>query len=215
MRPVVSDYGLFGASVKVHWLRMGSYAATGTFTSRVLDSGPGANDWTHADRDARPSRPAAAITYQTRSGATVRPGRAAGRRGRTWAAGGAIASPNARFIQYRATLTGNGVSDADAPARRRRLHRRHRPRAGAGHGGARARPRRRTNQTLTATPSGFSDPDGDPLTYRYRWFRNGTRIAGAAANTLNLSARRATATAATRSASRSTRPTAAAPRATR
>ena len=31
----------------------------------------------------------------------------------------------------------------------------------------------RTNQTLTATVSGFSDPDGDPLTYHYEWFRNG------------------------------------------
>ena len=44
----------------------------------------------------------------------------------------------------------------------------------------------RTNQTLTATASGFSDPDGDPITLRYEWFRNGTLIAGATGTTLNL-----------------------------
>ena len=44
----------------------------------------------------------------------------------------------------------------------------------------------RTNQVVTATPSGFSDPDGDPLTYHYRWFRNGQEIAGATSNSLNL-----------------------------
>ena len=44
-----------------------------------------------------------------------------------------------------------------------------------------------TDQTLTAAPSGFSDPDGDPLTYHYQWLRNGTPIAGATASTLDLS----------------------------
>ena len=41
---------------------------------------------------------------------------------------------------------------------------------------------------MTAAPAGFRDPDGDALTYRYQWFRNGTAIAGATAAALNLSA---------------------------
>src|SRR5205823_6887568 len=36
-----------------------------------------------------------------------------------------------------------------------------------------------TNQTLTATPSGFSDADGDGLTYHYQWYKNGTTVASA------------------------------------
>ena len=63
-----------------------------------------------------------------------------------------------------------------------------------------------TNQTLTATPSGFSDPDGDPLTYHYQWLRNGTPIPGATTATLDLR-QPATATAATRCGRRSTPPT--------
>ena len=45
-----------------------------------------------------------------------------------------------------------------------------------------------TNQTLTATPSGFTDPDGDPLTYHYQWLKNGTEIPGATTSTFNLAA---------------------------
>ena len=41
LRPVVSDFRPFGAGVRAEWLRMGGYAASGTFTSRVLDGGPG------------------------------------------------------------------------------------------------------------------------------------------------------------------------------
>ena len=46
----------------------------------------------------------------------------------------------------------------------------------------------RTQQTVTAAPAGFRDPDGDALTYGYRWFRNGTAIPGATAAALDLSA---------------------------
>src|SRR4051812_42207606 len=46
----------------------------------------------------------------------------------------------------------------------------------------------KTAQTVTATPAGFRDPDGDALTYAYKWFRNGTAIPGATAATLDLSA---------------------------
>jgi Purple acid Phosphatase, N-terminal domain len=45
-----------------------------------------------------------------------------------------------------------------------------------------------TNQTLTATPAGFTDPDGDELTYSYQWSVNGTPINGATGSTLALSA---------------------------
>jgi peptidoglycan/xylan/chitin deacetylase (PgdA/CDA1 family) len=39
-----------------------------------------------------------------------------------------------------------------------------------------ARPR--TNTTLTAAPSAFTDPDGDALSYEYRWFVNGAELGG-------------------------------------
>ena len=38
--------------------------------------------------------------------------------------------------------------------------------------------------TLTVAPSGFSDSDGDALTYTYAWFRNGAQLAGATGPTL-------------------------------
>jgi hypothetical protein len=44
-----------------------------------------------------------------------------------------------------------------------------------------------TSETLTATPSGFSDVDGDELTYRHRWKVNGVAIAGATGESLDLS----------------------------
>ena len=44
-----------------------------------------------------------------------------------------------------------------------------------------------TNDTVTADPSGFSDPDGDALTYRYQWKVNGEPIAGANAKSFDLS----------------------------
>jgi peptidoglycan/xylan/chitin deacetylase (PgdA/CDA1 family) len=44
-----------------------------------------------------------------------------------------------------------------------------------------------TNDTVTADPSGFSDPDGDALTYQYEWKVNGKPIAGANAKTFDLS----------------------------
>ncbi len=43
-----------------------------------------------------------------------------------------------------------------------------------------------TNDTLTATPSGFTDPDGDPLTYHYAWTVNGNPE-GTDSATLDLS----------------------------
>ena len=108
MRPLVSDYNIGGsANVRLHWLRMSPYTATGTFTSRVLDSGKAANDWTSLDTTA--AAPAGTtVAIETRSGATATPDG-------SWSAwqaatGGTVASPNGRYLQYRATLTSTATS---------------------------------------------------------------------------------------------------------
>src|SRR5207249_2171522 len=44
-----------------------------------------------------------------------------------------------------------------------------------------------SDQPRTATPSGFSDADGDTLTYHYQWSKNGAAITGATGSTLDLS----------------------------
>jgi peptidoglycan/xylan/chitin deacetylase (PgdA/CDA1 family) len=44
-----------------------------------------------------------------------------------------------------------------------------------------------TNQTVTANPTGFTDPQGDLLTYSYQWSVNGAPVAGATSKTFDLS----------------------------
>jgi peptidoglycan/xylan/chitin deacetylase (PgdA/CDA1 family) len=43
-----------------------------------------------------------------------------------------------------------------------------------------------TNDTIMANTSGFSDPDGDPLTYRYQWKVNGVAVPGATGESFDL-----------------------------
>ena len=185
MRPVVSDYRLFGAGVKLDWVRMSDYPGTGTFTSRSLDSGPGANVWqTLTSQSTRPA--GTAIGFQTRSGGTRQPD-ASWSAWQPVGAGGAIASPNARYIQYRATLTTSAAGTTPVLDRVQVTYGSGTDQAPTPGSVSLAPAAPRTNQTLTATPSGFSDPDGDPLAFHYEWFRNGTIIPGASSNTLNLS----------------------------
>ena len=89
---------------------MSPFAATGTFTSRVFDAGGPGADWLRLTATA--SVPGgAAQTLETRSGGTPTPdGSWSG-----WEAVGAddaIASPNARYLEYRSTLssTNNSVT---------------------------------------------------------------------------------------------------------
>ena len=102
MRPLASDVTAGGPNVAVHWLRMSPYAASGTFLSRVFDGGAAGTDWLTLARTA--SVPAgASLTLATRSGETATPG-AGWSDWETVGAGNAIASPNARYLQYRAVL---------------------------------------------------------------------------------------------------------------
>jgi len=110
LRPIASDFGVGGGSVLLDWLRLAPYATSGTFTSRVLDSGA-SNTWTSATWNA--SVPAGtSLALSARFGNTAVPDG-------TWSgfvaltsSGGAI-SQTSRYVQYRAVLTGNGL---DTPA---------------------------------------------------------------------------------------------------
>ena len=78
-----------------------------TFTSRVLDSGKAANDWTSLDTTA--AAPAGTtVAIETRSGATATPD--GGWSAWQAATGGTVASPNGRYLQYRATLTSTATT---------------------------------------------------------------------------------------------------------
>ena len=165
---------LFGAGVRVHWLRQGTYADqrhVHLARARRRPGRPRVADAHRADRPARaarrsPTRPAPAPPRRRTR---------AGRRGAASAPAAPSRRPAGRYIQYRATLTRR------RPARPPTLQRVAITYGAGANARARTRarspsrrPRRRTNQTSPRRSSGFSDPDGDPLTYHYRWLRNGT-----------------------------------------
>jgi hypothetical protein len=103
MRPVVSDYAVDGSAVTVDWLAMMIFATSGIYESNVKDAGDPRAVW--GTLDSVVDTPAGtALVLQTRSGNTATPDA-------SWSgyqplgAGGAIESPSARYIQYRALLS--------------------------------------------------------------------------------------------------------------
>ncbi len=104
MRPGISDYALASPVLQVDWLRLTPYGASGTFTSRVYDSGTssswGAMTWS-ADVPAGTS-----LAMSARKGDTPSPDG-------TWSAWAPIAASGnpvggvARYVQYAAALSAN------------------------------------------------------------------------------------------------------------
>ena len=213
MRPIISDYGTFGAGVRVHWLRQGPYGASGTFTSRSLDGGPGARVW--GTLTATTDLPTGtAISYQTRSGGTKRArrelvGMAGRRRRRRDQLARRALHPVPRDAERQRPAL------ADPAARLDQLHGRHQRRA-----------RRRAPSTLapataddrtsslTASVERLQRPRRRPAHLPLPLAAQRHARSPARPARRSTSPRPATATAATRCASRSTPPTAAAPPAT-
>jgi hypothetical protein len=103
LRPVISDFTAGGATLSVDWLGLLPEPASGTFESRVFDATSAHAFWnTLTPTDAIPTN--TAIAFDTRTGNTLVPDD-------TWSAyqpvgaNGAIQSPMARYMQYRATMS--------------------------------------------------------------------------------------------------------------
>ncbi|MEO8256999.1 MAG: DUF4082 domain-containing protein [Acidobacteriota bacterium] len=105
MRPTVSDYNVGGGAVVVDWMRLTPYAASGTFTSRVMNAGApiawSSVAWTAQVPDGT------TLAMSARFGNTPVPDS-------SWtsfaalAANGGSPAVTSQYGQYRAVLSGNG-----------------------------------------------------------------------------------------------------------
>ena len=100
MRPLFSDFFNGGRNMVIDWFRMGPYAASAQFTSRVFDAG-GRASWLEL-QGAIQAPQGTSVLFETRSGDTPAPDE-------TWSAwlapaGASIGSPEGRYLQYRASL---------------------------------------------------------------------------------------------------------------
>ncbi len=167
MRPLISDVHNDATALVVDWLHMSPYASPCTFTSRVIDAGSTVNWLALSSTGERPA--GTSVTFETRTGDSATPDV-----GWTdWAAvgtGGAVAGPDARYIQYRATLAttndGNTPEVASVTITR---------------GAPSNQPPVANNVNVTtaedtqvAVALDAIDPNSDPLTYAYTAPAHGT-----------------------------------------
>ena len=102
MRPIVSDAAVAGETVSVDWIRLTPYAASGTFTSRILDAGSSVT-WNTASWTAQ-TPTGTSIALSARFGNSPTPDA-------TWtsfaalASSGAALSQTSRYVQYSAVLS--------------------------------------------------------------------------------------------------------------
>jgi hypothetical protein len=102
MRPLASDYSASGGNVSVDWLRMTPYAASGSFTSRVLDAGSAVN-WQTASWTSQLAA-GTGLVINVRTGNTPTPD-ASWTSFTALSGSGATIGATARYLQYRADLT--------------------------------------------------------------------------------------------------------------
>jgi len=101
LRPLVSDFAAGAGGVAVDWIRLGPYAAAGTFVSRVFDAAQ-AVDWGGLSWTSDTSA-ATSVAFFARHGDTPVPDA-------TWSAFAAVAQPGgavggrSRYAQYRVDL---------------------------------------------------------------------------------------------------------------
>ncbi len=106
MRPLSSDFNPGGGELSVDWLRMSPYPASGSFDSRVLDAGEGADWGALAWTSATP--PGTGVALSVRTGNTPTPDA-------SWSSFSPIAASgddipgSSRYVQYRAALTSSGA----------------------------------------------------------------------------------------------------------
>lgn len=105
LRAWVSDYANSGNTLSAGWLRVSPYAASGTYTSGMLDAGSGSHFATINFGSAAPA--GTAVQMRTRTSAD----------GLNWSAwssplssGGSITNPANRYAQYQVTLTSSDTA---------------------------------------------------------------------------------------------------------
>jgi VCBS repeat-containing protein len=99
MRPIISDFSSGGPVVVVDWIRLSPYNSPCAFVSRTFDAGQPVHWQTLTWNGETPA--GTSVAFETRTSAD-------GANWSDWAAvdsGGAIASPNGQYIQYRAALS--------------------------------------------------------------------------------------------------------------
>jgi hypothetical protein len=109
LRPLASDFNVGGGTVSIDWLRLGPYAAAGTFVSRVFDAGAVAS-WNTLTWTGRTPGDTA-IVMAVRTGNTPTPDASWTPFSTVCASGGSIGA-TARYAQYRAVLV--GATDAQS-----------------------------------------------------------------------------------------------------
>jgi hypothetical protein len=111
LRPIASDYQPGSETVRVDWVRMSPYPASGTFLSRVFDAG-GQAKWGPLWWDGY-TPVGTSLTLSARAGSTPVPDS-------SWSAfvpitvSGASIGATSRYVQYRAVLGTNNINESPA-----------------------------------------------------------------------------------------------------